>query len=337
MESVQDEGPEAQNPGVLGPGPTTQPRPALRPRSESSWPAQQHEERMKRLRQGIARSFQRENEMEAHKRYRRRVSIIFWIFIILLVLLGAGLAWPSVHSLLYRSSTTESTTTTTPSSTDFAWRETLLIILNAFASWFGTYHLSVAGISSLISLLPKNSRARMNFARRVDWFIVDGQWITFATLPLFTAYTYSCIAPDIRCDPKDNIYLHLPIRKKDDFRQVAGIWWKHAQALFQGGFGPTQLLRNLPLTSGNLFAFGVSGVIVSAAKVWVGPCWEARVLRSIFIPIISFCTAMWVGATWKALLRKANFAHLQLVLYVWVLYLAWRIPARETCANPKCW
>lgn len=181
-----------------------------------------------------------------------------------------------------------------------------------------------------------------------QWHIVENHpfptywlWLGYAALP----FAVSALAPatigNAICIEARNINNHIPVKTRDDIKAILEAWYASATVFFQFGTA-FQQFNKWPLTFERFAIFSFFAGLAAVLELKIGLCRYNKLMWDIWFPILATCTGAWFTANAKGLIgirrvENLNNDHVQLLLFLSVLYTVRWSPVDEYCTKSGCW
>lgn len=162
----------------------------------------------------------------------------------------------------------------------------------------------------------------------------------YGALPFATSAMLPAIMGVAVCAPTRNINNYMPVRTRDDIKAILEAWYTSASALFQCGMGIQRAYKR-PITPRHFVVFTLSVGVAATAELAMGMCKYNMLMWSIWFPLLGTCAAAWFVDNAKDLLGVRRLedlcrVHVDLLLFLIVLYMVRWSPLDEYCQNPIC-
>ncbi|KAK2748010.1 hypothetical protein CKAH01_18116 [Colletotrichum kahawae] len=205
------------------------------------------------------------------------------------------------------------------------------------SAWGGS-HLVAQGLRSLIHLSPHDS-----FPRKIYNNVAITNrlaLIGFAIYPTALSVGMATLVPHGYCEPEFNIHRFWPPHTRDDIKDILERWMSLAMLHGRIGLSVREMNRwRLTLGRGVVWGLGIAAWVT--IEIYMGPCWYYPRVWKVWFPIICVSFAMWFVAHAQELIvrswKSVGMAHLELLLFVGVVYIVRRVDVDGFCVQPTCW
>ncbi|KAL0930397.1 uncharacterized protein CTRU02_214472 [Colletotrichum truncatum] len=216
--------------------------------------------------------------------------------------------------------------------------EGILIIIKASLCTWGAYSIIAKGLRCLVeSMIQKSSPRRI---ADIEVIIDTLALIGFAVFPTAMAAAVPAIVPEGSCNPQFNVHRFLPLRTRDDIKGILESWV--GLLMVHGRTGMSlQQFGKWRLTLARVAVWSVSLVGWVTVEVYMGPCWYLPRVWKFWFSIICISLMSWfLGNAESLIVTKWELlgkVHVQLALYLWVLYFVRWVNLDGYCVRPTCW
>ncbi|TEA22098.1 hypothetical protein C8034_v006291 [Colletotrichum sidae] len=249
--------------------------------------------------------------------------------------------WWSNVSFLWRRGTDPN------SATSGSWREAsassgkvaTLLVRSVLIS-YGGHRLLKRGLASMVDFFPPTSYPRAIRDNRAAVSFNLLAIVAVALYPTAVSLAFATTVPEGFCDAKNNVHRFIPPRTRDDIKSILDGWFAVFMAHFKTGTSLQQLHR-WQLTVGRGLVWVLAVAAWSVVEIGMGPCWYYSRVWSFWYAVLSMCFASWfVGRAEQLIVAKRELlcvAHLELVMFLAVLYIVKWVKLEGFCEEPGCW
>jgi hypothetical protein len=191
------------------------------------------------------------------------------------------------------------------------------------------------GYGSLMEQLPEDSILhRMRIHGTLDGYV---HAISYILLPLGVELIRSANTPANGSCFYESRNTYMPVKSKADLSALIEDFFISGSLMFSTCMFVRQMpYWNIPLSIPGFVGMGISGVAVCLTGILAGMCWEATLLRWLFLPLGIACTMLWIPRFKEHLLAGSIPIWVVFFTYLLVNYFTWSIPVDQMCHALPC-
>ncbi|KAF3803887.1 hypothetical protein GCG54_00008389 [Colletotrichum gloeosporioides] len=217
-------------------------------------------------------------------------------------------------------------------------REVITIISRFCLSAWGGQRLVAEGLRSLVHLSPHDSFTRKIYT---DEAVTKRlALIAFAIYPTALSVGMATISLSGYCDPQYNAHRFWPPHTRDDIKDILESWTGLAMIHVRTGLSLQQMNR-WRLSLGRAVVWGLGIATWVTVEIYMGPCWYFSRIWKVWFSVICVSFATWFIAHAQELIVKSRksvgTAHLELLMYIGVVYIVRWVDVDGLCVKPTCW